>query len=177
MEKIETYPNYTQKLFNEYLLNDVGFKSFISTENHSNKLYKEFDCRKSIDGFLLDDNYNMEAFGIRHQFGIDYKSYTTRYLTKNKSFNTEYKKLNNAILNDGLKPKYLIHCFWDKKVNGKLNSYGIVKTKNLIDHYNSLDVLPKRINKQDGTVFLYVSFKNIGKYFEPNNNQLKMNIN
>jgi hypothetical protein len=174
---IKTYPNYTEKLFKENILNDVGFKSFISTENHVNKLYQEFDCRKSIDGFLLDDKFNMEAFGIRHQFGIDYRSFTTRYLTKNKSLDTEYKKLNNAILTDGLKPKYLIHCFWSKEIDGKLNSYGIVKTKNLIDYYNSLDKLPKRVNKMDGTVFLYAPFKNVGKFFEPNNNQLKMNIN
>ena len=174
---IKTYPNYTEKIFNENILNDMGFKSFISTEIQDNKLYKEFDCNKSIDGFLFDNNHNMEAFGIRHQFGIDYKSYTTRYVTKNKTLNTEYHKLNNAILTDGLKPKYLIHCFWSKKINGVLNSYGIVKTKDLIRYYNSLEELPKRINKIDGTIFLHASFKKVGKYFEPNINQIKLNIN
>jgi len=173
---VNTYPKYTEKLFKEHLSKDVCFKLFVSTETQVNKLYTEFDCNKSIDGFLLDDKNNMEAFGIRHQFGPNFKSFTTRYMTKNKSYETEYKKLNDAILTDGLKPKYLIHCFWSNDIDGTLNSYGIVKTKDLINHYNSLEELPKRTNRADGTIFLYANFAEVGKCFDKNNNQLNLNI-
>ena len=154
---------FTKKLFKDHLNKKNGFTFVNSTEEQKTYLDKNLDCKKAIDGFLIDKNGSLEPYAIRHQYGRNYKSFTTRYKISNGSYNTEYKKISDAIKNGGLKPTYIIQSYWESATIDNLLDYKVVKTNRLYQFYK--DNFNKcRINTApDGNQFLIAFWKDLEK--------------
>jgi hypothetical protein len=162
---------FTKKLFEEHLNIKNDFKFIESTEQQNTNLFKILDCKKAIDGFLIDKDGSLEPYCIRHQYKVNYKSFTTRFKINGGSFNTEYKKISDAIKNDGLRPTYIIQAYWEDSISGNLLDYKVIKSKELYKFYE--DNFNKcRINKApDGNEFIIAFWSDLD-----NVNQTKLFI-
>lgn len=137
----------------------------ISTELEGGRLAEIFDHYAGIDAVHVWRG-NVRGVAVRVQWGINYKTFTIRYRRASGAV-TEYAKRLAAIRgNDGaLYPYLTIQAYANKRDQGQLLSYAIVKTADLYEyidgrlHDNGTTISGIRWRKcPEGNTFLYVSF-------------------
>lgn len=139
----------------------------ISTELEGGKLAEIFDTCAGIDAVHVWRG-NVRGVAVRVQWGNNYKTFTIRY-KRHTGAPTEYAKRLAAIRgNDGaLYPYLTIQAYADKRNNGSLLGYAVVKTSDLYQYVEG------RLNEggywgqvhsnrcPEGNTFLWVGFNEL----------------
>jgi hypothetical protein len=134
-----------------------GNIEMVEGSDDSFKRFLDMSC--GIDAFQVSQNKSIKGIAHRSQecWVEPFNTWTIRELTKNKSQQTEWKKLIDAD-SESIKPYLHVQSYFNKKTKDFICAAGIRSSQLIEVMRNNQDLFKRHTNDEDGTVFRSLSW-------------------
>ena len=134
----------------------------IEIESSSNPILNMFDQHSGVDAIQITKDKQIRGVALRVQYGNAWDTFTIRY-RRSSGAKTEYEKRVEALQNEKMYPQLTIQCYLSED-GSKILSVGIIKTRDLYEQLErNNEKVKKRVAKEDGNIFKYISFYDLHK--------------